>query len=195
MSHYRYIDLLAAIQLSCQYCRMLGIESTLLSTHFSSTDISFKSDSFLGAEILWLVHWVSCWLDDGGIVVQLPTRQEIYLFWKLSGLVLGPSYPLVQWVPAALSAGMKLTTHLQLVLRLRMIEAIPPLLPICLHSVYRDNFTVTRFCLLAFQDWLSSYLYLLWESGETVTKIQTFNGHVRWLHSALVWRWNKTMCK
>jgi hypothetical protein len=38
--------------------------------------------------------------------------------------------------------GMKLTTHLHLVLRLKMNEAIPPF-PIGLHGVYRAKFTFT----------------------------------------------------
>lgn len=36
----------------------------------------------------------------------------------------------------------KLTTHLHLKLRLNMNEAVPSF-PICLHGVYRDDFTFT----------------------------------------------------
>ena len=43
----------------------------------------------------------------------------------------------------------KLTTHLHLILRLNMNEAAPSF-PICLHGVYRDNFTFTFKSLIGF---------------------------------------------
>jgi hypothetical protein len=57
----------------------------------------------------------------------------IVLFSAASRPILGPNQPSVQWVPPGLFPwglnfrGVKLTTHLNLVPRLRMSGAIPPL--------------------------------------------------------------------
>jgi hypothetical protein len=58
--------------------------------------------------------------------------QEFILFVIESRTALGPAKLPIQWVPGALSLGessrgVKLTTHLHLVPRLRIREAIPPL--------------------------------------------------------------------
>jgi hypothetical protein len=57
---------------------------------------------------------------------------ENFLFATMFKVTLGPTQPPIHWVLDALplgwsGQGMKLTTHLHLVPRLRMCEAIPPL--------------------------------------------------------------------
>jgi hypothetical protein len=54
-------------------------------------------------------------------------RQQIFLFSTASRPTLGPIQPPVRCVPGALSPGVKLTTHLHLVLRLRIHGAVPSL--------------------------------------------------------------------
>jgi hypothetical protein len=54
-------------------------------------------------------------------------EHEIFLFSTASRPVLGPTQPPIQWVLGALSLGVKwpgvkLTTHLHLVLRVRMVN-------------------------------------------------------------------------
>jgi hypothetical protein len=51
-------------------------------------------------------------------------RLGIFLFTAASRTTLGPTYPPIQGLPGALSLGVKLTTHLQLVLKSRMCGAI-----------------------------------------------------------------------
>jgi hypothetical protein len=63
-----------------------------------------------------------------------PGRVKNFLFYTSSRLALRPTQPPIQWTPGALSPGMKLTTHLQPVLRSRKRGSIHPL-PICLHGV------------------------------------------------------------
>jgi hypothetical protein len=73
------------------------------------------------------------------------------LFTTASRPALGPTQP-IHWVPGVLTLGksgrgVKLTPHLYLAPRLRMREAIPPLLPyvfmVCYIVKHRDNFTFT----------------------------------------------------
>jgi hypothetical protein len=45
------------------------------------------------------------WLDDGGVRVRVPVESTI--FTVSSRLALGPTQPLIQWVPNALSPGVK----------------------------------------------------------------------------------------
>jgi hypothetical protein len=72
-------------------------------------------------------------LDDWGVGVQVPVGSRI--FSTSSRPALGPTQPPTQWVPGALSLGgrgecswgVKLSTHLQLVLRSRKCGSIHPL--------------------------------------------------------------------
>jgi hypothetical protein len=58
-----------------------------------------------------------CGLDDRGSRVRFPGRLGIFLFTTASSTALGPNQPPIQWVPGAVSLGVKLTTHLHLVPR------------------------------------------------------------------------------
>jgi hypothetical protein len=90
------------------------------------------------------------WLNNRGF----ESRQVlgIFLFTTVSRTAVGPTQPPIQWVPGALSLGVKwpgreATTHLHLVPRSRMRGAIPPLphyvfVAWCLVK-HRDNFTFT----------------------------------------------------
>jgi hypothetical protein len=64
-------------------------------------------------------------LDDRGVRVRVPVGSRI--FFTSSRLALGPTQPPIQRVPAALSTGVKLTTHPQLVPRSRKRGSIHPL--------------------------------------------------------------------
>jgi hypothetical protein len=46
-------------------------------------------------------------LDDGGVGVRVPVRSRIFVFSTLPRPVLGPTQPPIQWVPGALSPGVK----------------------------------------------------------------------------------------
>jgi hypothetical protein len=92
-------------------------------------------------------------LDDRGSRVRFPAGLGISLYTTASGTALGPTQPPIQWVPGTLSLGVKrpgvkLTTHLHLVPRLKISGAIHPL-TLRLHGVvlslkkHRDNFTFT----------------------------------------------------
>jgi hypothetical protein len=68
-------------------------------------------------------------LDGPG---SIPGRRKILLFSPTARSALGPTQPPVQWVPAALSPGVKrpgreATTHLHLMPKSRMCGGIPPL--------------------------------------------------------------------
>jgi len=58
----------------------------------------------------------------------------------------GPTQPLIQWVQAALclgksGPGMRLSTNLHLVLRLRM-SAAKQTFRLCIHGICKENFTL-----------------------------------------------------
>jgi hypothetical protein len=79
-------------------------------------------------------------------------KQENFIFSEVSRLTLGPTQFPVQWVPVDLLWGLsgqsvKVTAHLQLVLRLRMGGNVLQS-PICLYGVPKDNFTVFIFTIL-----------------------------------------------
>jgi hypothetical protein len=87
-------------------------------------------------------------------VLGFDSRQGlgIFLFTTVSRKALGPTQPPIQWVPGALSRGVKLTTHLHLVPRSRMRGAIPPL-PLYVFMAWylvkhRDSFTFISFNML-----------------------------------------------
>jgi hypothetical protein len=73
----------------------------------------------------------------------------IFLFTTASRTALKPTQPPVQWVPGALSLGVKLTTHLHLVSRSKnawSYTSNPQYALMAWHSVkkqHRDNFTFT----------------------------------------------------
>jgi hypothetical protein len=79
-------------------------------------------------------------LDDRGVGVRVPVEARIFYFPVSSRPTLGSTQPPIQWVPGALSSGVKasggvkLTAHLQLVPRSSKCGSIYPL-PIRLHGV------------------------------------------------------------
>jgi hypothetical protein len=60
----------------------------------------------------------------GGYV---PHRDKLVLFSETFTLALGPTQHPIQWVPRVLPVGVQITTHLHLLLRLRMSGALPSL--------------------------------------------------------------------
>jgi len=76
-------------------------------------------------------------------------KQENFIFFQVPRLTLGPNQLPVQWVPVDLPRGLsgqsvKVTAHLQLVLRLRMGGTVLQS-PIYLYGVPKDKFTVFIF--------------------------------------------------
>jgi hypothetical protein len=80
--------------------------------------------------------------------VRFPAGEEIFLYSTASRPAVGPTQPHIQWVPGALSPGVKqrevtLTTYFHLVPRLRVVELYLHS-PIYLHGIlliikYRNN--------------------------------------------------------
>jgi len=67
----------------------------------------------------------------------LPAAADTNGFWSLPGFLFSGYQGLFL---SGKSTSVKVTTHLHIVLRLRMGAAIPPL-SICLHDMHRDNYT------------------------------------------------------
>jgi hypothetical protein len=83
----------------------------------------------------------SDWLRAGRPGFVPRQRQKIFLLAPASRPALGPTQPLIQWVPGVLSPGVKrgrgvtLTTYPHLVPRLRMSRSDTSSPPMCLHGV------------------------------------------------------------
>jgi hypothetical protein len=122
-------------------------ETTASSTHLHRGSILRMSGSFLhfpldlrlhavvfkyrGSFIfLRLCKWYSDWLRAGWPGFDSRQRQESFLYSTASKLTLGPTQLHIQWVPGFLSPGVKLTTHLHLLPRSRIVE-------LYLHSAIR----------------------------------------------------------
>ena len=73
--------------------------------------------------------WYSNSLGLDGPGFKFEWGQLIFSSPKLSRLTLGPTHSPLQWAPGFYPMGVKLTTHLYLVLRLRMNTAVS-LLPL-----------------------------------------------------------------
>jgi hypothetical protein len=103
-----------------------------------------------------LRNWGSCqysgWLRTGR--PGFDPRQRIFLLVSVSRLTLGPTQPPTQWVPEALSLGVKwsqgvmLTTHPHLVPRLSMSKSYTSSLPCasvaCSGQLYFYIFTLKK---------------------------------------------------
>jgi len=72
-------------------------------------------------------HHVSRGKDERGSIPGRDGEGIFFLFATASRPALGPTQPLIQWVPGAVSRGVKLTTHLHLEPRLKTRGALPPL--------------------------------------------------------------------
>lgn len=66
-------------------------------------------------------------LDNLVMVFQFSARTQIPMFYKMLKMALDPTQNLIQWAPRAISRGMKLTTCLQILPRLGLYGAVPPL--------------------------------------------------------------------
>jgi hypothetical protein len=92
-------------------------------------------------------------LDDWGSRVRFLAGLGIFLFITVSRTALGSIQPPIQWVPRALSLGVKrpgceLTTHLHLVPKSRMPGAIHPL----------TQYAFMAWCLVKNRDKFTFYL-------------------------------------
>jgi hypothetical protein len=79
--------------------------------------------------------WYSNQTTSWTIWNLIPTKQDIFLFSKMSRLVLRPTQPPTE-------RGTEVTTHLHLLLRVKMSGCVPlvPTPLICLHGMHKDNF-------------------------------------------------------
>jgi hypothetical protein len=70
-------------------------------------------------------------------------RGKIFLFSTACRLTSRPAQPPIQWVPGAFSLGVKLTTHLHLLPRSRMVELYLHSL-ICLNGIVLNSIIVIQ---------------------------------------------------
>jgi hypothetical protein len=92
-------------------------------------------NGFLESITIRTTHPLRYGLDDRGSRVRFPAGLGIFLFTAASRTALGPSQPPIEWVPGALSLGVKLTTHLHLVSRSKNAWSYTSAPPISLNGV------------------------------------------------------------
>jgi hypothetical protein len=132
-------------------------------------------------------QWSYYGLDCQRIDVQFLVGTEIFLFNTMSRLALGPTQPPIQWVsgllPQVSGRGMKLTTHLHLLLSLKICGFIHS--PIHLHGIVPNQAesllnkifkTKTKKKLLHFEDWgktslqtMVNFFQTTWNHSQTTT--------------------------
>jgi hypothetical protein len=83
-------------------------KTNVIATTYPDTSRPFTLNHCLGAEI---GQWYSTGLWTGWSGIGVPGRMGVFLFTTLSRLALGPTQPVIQWVPGALSLGVKQPGH------------------------------------------------------------------------------------
>ena len=90
-----------------QYLRRSQISRYHTSHHYTQA-IPLVSSCHIGiVEFIVYYSWELLLFIDGGIMVQFPAGTPDFSFSKVSTMVLGPIHPSIQWVPWALSLGVK----------------------------------------------------------------------------------------
>ena len=90
-----------------QYLRRSQISRYHTSHHYTQA-IPLVSSSHIGiVEFIVYYSWEPLLFIDGGIMVQFPAGAPDFFFSEVSTMVLGPIHPSIQWVPRALSLGVK----------------------------------------------------------------------------------------